>query len=115
MSRDTPTAAAAAAAAIGSLVAALSCCLPLGPILAALGLAGASAVLEPLRPYLLGVSFVCLGTGFWQAYGRPRCAVRSRASVVILWSTLALLLFVVLLPQTVAGFLADVLPKPEGR
>lgn len=94
---------------------ALTCCLSLAPLLAALGLAGASAVLEPLRPYLLGVSCVCLGAGFWQTYGRPRCAVRSRASVVILWSALVALLFVVLLPQTVAGFLADVLPKPEQR
>ena len=62
-----------------SLVAALlasACCL--GPVmLSALGLSalGVSAAFEPLRPYLLGVTVLLLGVGFYFAYFRqPVCA-----------------------------------------
>lgn len=60
---------AAVAAVLGTL-----CCA--GPVVVAvLGAGGALAAarLEPYRPYLLGVSFVMLGIGFFRAY-RPHPA-----------------------------------------
>jgi mercuric ion transport protein len=65
--------------ACASLMAALlasACCL--GPVvLSAFGLSalGVSAAFEPLRPYLLGVTALLLGVGFYFVYFRqPVCA-----------------------------------------
>src|ERR1700758_3007497 len=50
-------------AAIGSVLAAPICCLPLFPFMMAAGLAGTSTFLSQLRPYLLigSILFVALG------------------------------------------------------
>ena len=97
-----------ALAAVGSIVAAVSCCLPLGTFLAAAGLAGASSFIVPLRPYLLGFSVILVGVGFKQAYGGAACRVRRSAfSIILLWAAAAFVLFVLLFPQVLAGFLAD--------
>jgi len=47
----------ASLAAVGSVIAASSCCLPLLPFLFAAGVAGTSAFAAQLRPYLLLLSF----------------------------------------------------------
>lgn len=94
--------------AVVSLIAAGSCCLPLGTILIAGGFAGLSALIEAYRPWLIGFSLTSLGAGFWQAYGRKRCAVRrGRGSVALLWIALALIILLLLFPQTIAALLAD--------
>jgi mercuric ion transport protein len=65
-------------AAAGSVVSGLlasACCL--GPfVLALLGVSGASATqaFEPLRPYLLVVTYGLLGTAVHFAWHRPACA-----------------------------------------
>ena len=59
--------------AIGSVVAALSCCLPVSPFLLAAGAAGSSALLTAARPYLLGVSALCVAFGFYQAWRGEQC------------------------------------------
>jgi hypothetical protein len=93
--------------AILSSLATMGCCLPRG-FAAALGTAGASTLFATLRPWLLGISVVLLGVGFWQQRTAKQCAAkRSYLSVVLLWSALALVVGMILFPQEIAGFLAD--------
>jgi hypothetical protein len=94
-------------AAIGSLIAATSCCLPLGAVLGAVGLAGATAFLAAWRPYLMGLSVLMLGVGFFQTYRARQCRVKPNAlSVVLLWSVALLTVLLLGFPQVVAGWLA---------
>lgn len=98
--------AAAAASAISTLV----CCLPLG-FAAAAGAAGLGAVLATFRPWLMGLSLVLLGTGFWQLYrGKVVCRRRSRSSIAVFWVSAAIVAALMLFPQAVANLLADRLP-----
>lgn len=101
------TGASASIAAIISSFASLACCLPLG-FAAALGAAGASAFWQSLRPYLLALSVVFLGLGFWQQHRAKACGVkRSSLSAVLLWTAVAIVLGMILFPQQIAGFIAD--------
>jgi len=84
----------------------MACCLPLG-FAAAAGVAGLSVVLEPLRPWMLGISGALLLLGFWQLYRRGAvCARRSRTAQAIFWISAALVLATILMPQAVATLLA---------
>ncbi len=61
-----------------------------------------------LRPWLLGLSIVLLGFGFWQQYRARQCAVRGRLlGGVLLWAALVVFLGMILFPQQIAGFIAD--------
>ena len=94
-------------AALGSVIAAMSCCLPVGTFLVAAGAAGAGRVLAPLRPWLFGVSIGALILGFVQAYGRAHCSLRRNpVTILVLWVAATLVLALLLFPQVVAGFLA---------
>jgi len=53
--------------AIGSVLAASSCCLPILPFLLAAGFAGSSTFLSAARPYLLGASILFIVYGLYQA------------------------------------------------
>lgn len=77
------------AAAVVSAVAALSCCLPLGPFLLAAGSAGAAGVFLSLQPYLIGFSVLMLAVGFVQAFRAHQCGRGRRALnvTVLLCST----------------------------
>jgi hypothetical protein len=93
--------------AILSSVATISCCLPLG-FAAALGAGAASAFFTTLRPWLLGLSVVLLGLGFWQQRRAKQCAVRGRLlGSVLLWAALVVVVGMILFPQQIAGFIAD--------
>jgi hypothetical protein len=93
--------------AILSSLASLSCCLPLG-FAAALGAGAASAFLTTLRPWLLGLSVVLIGLGFWQQRRATQCAVKGRVvGQLLLWAAVAVVLGMILFPQQIAGFLAD--------
>ena len=93
--------------AILSSIASLSCCLPLG-FAAALGAGAASAFFTTLRPWLLGLSVILLGLGFWQQHRAKQCAVRGRwLGDVLLWAAVAVVLGMILFPQQIAGFIAD--------
>ena len=97
-----------AIAALGSLIAAVSCCLPVGTFLFAAGAAGAARILAPLRPWLIGISILALATGFFQAYRRSHCTLRRNPfTVVMLWFSASVVVLMLLFPQAVAGFLAD--------
>jgi len=85
----------------------MACCFPLGSA-AVLGLAGASAFAETLRPWLLALSVALLGAGFWQQRRARQCAVRpSVLNVVLLWAAVGVVAVMILFPQEVAGFVAD--------
>ncbi len=97
----------ASAGAILSSLASLSCCLPLG-FAAALGAGAASVFLTTLSPWLLGLSVVLIGLGFWQQRRAKQCAVKGRVvGQVLLWAAVVVVLGMILFPQQIAGFLAD--------
>ena len=97
----------ASLAAILSSVATISCCLPLG-FAAALGAGAASALFTTLRPWLLGLSVVLLGLGFWQQHRAKQCSIRGRLiGNVLLWTALVVVVGMILFPQEIAAFIAD--------
>jgi len=101
------TGVSASLVAIVSSVATITCCLPLG-FAAALGAGAASAFFTTLRPWLLGLSVVLLGLGFWQQHRAKQCAVRGRLlGNVLLWAAVVVVLGMILFPQQIAGFIAD--------
>jgi hypothetical protein len=103
----TGTGISASLVAILSSVATISCCLPLG-FAAALAAGAASAFFTTLRPWLLGLSVVLLGLGFWQQHRAKQCAVRGRLlGGVLLWAALVVVVGMILFPQQIAGFIAD--------
>jgi hypothetical protein len=94
-------------AAILSSLATMACCLPLG-FAAALGAAGASAFVQKFRPWLLALSIMLLGIGFWQQRRARLCSVkRNYLSSVLLWTAVVLVVAMIVFPQEIAGFLAD--------
>lgn len=101
------TALSALSAAIMSSVATIGCCLPIG-FAAALGAGAASVFVATLRPWLLGLSVVLIGFGFWQQRRAKQCAIRGRMiSTVFLWSAVVLVLGMILFPQEIAAVIAD--------
>jgi len=93
--------------AILSSLATIGCCLPLG-FAGALGAAGASAFVQRFRPWLLALSIVLLGVGFWQQRRAKMCsAKRSYLSAVLLWTAVVLVVGTIVFPQEIAGFIAD--------
>lgn len=97
----------ASVGAVISSLASLSCCLPLG-FAAALGAGAASAFLAALRPWLLGLSVVLIGFGFWQRGRAKQCAMSGRIiNNVLLWSAVVVVAAMILFSQQIAGFIAD--------
>jgi mercuric ion transport protein len=97
-------------AAVLSVLTSIACCLPFG-IAAAAGAAGLGVALQPLRPWLIGLSVVLLAFGLWQLYrSRGSCQRRSRTNVAIFWLSASVVLAFILFPQVVASLLADRLP-----
>jgi hypothetical protein len=93
----------ASVAAIGSVLAASSCCLPVLPFLFAAGTAGSSAFLTTFRPYLLGASVLFVAYGFFQARRAKQCSRRnSLLSAVLLWSSALLVVLSIVFPQVLA-------------
>ena len=101
------TGVSASVAAIVSAVVTIGCCLPLG-FAAAMGAGAASAFATTLRPWLLVLSVLLLGLGFWQRYRARRCAIRGRSvGSVLLWAAVAVVLAMIVFPQEIAGLIAD--------
>jgi thiol:disulfide interchange protein len=100
---------AASIAAIGSILAATSCCLPLLPFMMAAGLAGTSAFLSEARPYLLIGSVVFIAYGFYQSWRAKRC--RRRTSVlasIMLWLSAGFVFISIFFPQVMANAIAGI-------
>ena len=102
----------ASVAAMVSVIAASSCCLPVLPFVFAASLAGSSTVLTALRPYLLGASVLFIACGFYQAWRGKRCSRKPGFfSSALLWLS-ALFVFVsILFPQIVANAAANLLAR----
>ena len=97
----------ASLAALGSILAASSCCWPLLPFLFAAGAAGGSAWLVKVRPYLLVISALCLAFGFYQAWRARQCNCKpGLARTFLLWFSAAVVLVSILFPDLVANLLA---------
>jgi len=102
-------------ASLAALVAALSCCLPLGTLLMAAGSAGASMFSEKLRPWLLAFSAAALVFAFVQTYFRRRCEFRHRRlRTVLLWFSAIVVVGMIAVPGTFASLMAGRLPSLSG-
>ena len=98
---------AASLAAIGSVLAASSCCLPLFPFMMAAGLAGASQFLLEVRPYLLVGSLLFIAFGFYQARRARKCNRRtSTVALVLLCVSAGFAVISILFPQIIANAIA---------
>jgi len=102
----------ASIAAIGGVLAASSCCLPILPFVLAAGFAGGSACLSAARPYLLGASILFIAFGFYQARRAKACQRRpSVISSVLLWVSTVFLFISIFFPQAMANAAADWLAR----
>ncbi len=105
---------AAALSAVGSVLAAATCCLPVLPFVLAAGTAGSAAVVSSfvsaLRPYLLGVSVLFIALGFYQSRRASQCNCKpSVFSQVVLWVSALTVAISILLPQAFADLVERLL------
>jgi len=99
--------------AVGSALASMACCLPLGAA-AALGLAGSGVFLDRVRPWFSALSVLLLAAGFWQQRRARHCGLRAGiVGVVLLWTSLIFVAAVILFPQEIAAVLAG--PSPASH
>lgn len=99
-------------AAVASMVAASSCCLPLLPFLMAAGFAGSSAFLSAARPYLMVVSILLVAYGFYQARRARQCEGRpSVLASALLWASAVFVLLSILFPQVLSNAAASILAR----
>jgi len=100
----------ASIAALGSVIAASSCCLPLLPFLFAAGAASTSAFVAQFRPYLLVLSVLLIAFGFYKSWRTKQCNCKpSRISTFLLWFSAIVVLVMILFPQVIANLVADLL------
>ena len=94
----------ASLAAIGSVLAASLCCLPILPFVVAAGLAGGSDFLSEARPYLLAASVLFIGFGFYQARKATKCRQRPGViTAIVLWTSAAFVVLSIFFPQVMAN------------
>jgi uncharacterized membrane protein len=102
--------AVASLAALGSVIAASSCCLPLLPFVFAAGAAGTSAFVNGLRPYLLVLSLLLIAFGFYKSWRAKHCNCKpSKISIALLWFSAIVVLVFIFFPQVIANLVADLL------
>ena len=96
-------------AAVTSL-ATIACCLPVGFVGAAV-MVSLSMAAAAYQPWFLGTSVLLLLVGALQLrQARRACGRRSYSSLIIFSSCAVIVVLVVLFPQVIAGLLADWLP-----
>src|SRR6266481_10174899 len=101
---------AASIAAVGSVVLASSCCLPLLPFLFAAGAAGSSAFFVKVRPFLLATPVLLIAFGFYQRWRARQCQCKPNLmSTILLWFSAIVVLVFILFPQAIANILANLL------
>jgi hypothetical protein len=99
-------------AAIGSAIAASSCCLPILPFAAAAGFAGGSAFLSAAKPYLLGISALFIAYGFFQAQRAKPCQRKPGMMGLLVLSVSAVFVALsIFFPQIMANAAADLLSR----
>ena len=100
--------AVASLAALGSVIVASSCCLPMLPFLFAAGAAGTSAFVTQFRPYLLVVSVLLIAFGFYKSWQTKQCNCEpSRISTFLLWFSAIVVFLFIFFPQVIANLVAD--------
>jgi hypothetical protein len=100
----------ASMAALGSVIVASSCCLPLLPFLFAAGAAGTSAFVVRLRPYLLVLSVFLIAFGFYKSWRAKKCNGKpSLISTFLLWFSAIVVVAFIFFPQVIANLVADLL------
>lgn len=100
----------ASVAALGSVIAASSCCLPLMPFLFAAGAASTSVLLAQFRPYLLVLSVLLVAFGFYKSWRAKQCNCKpSGLSTFFLWFSAIVVVVMIFFPQVIANLLADLL------
>jgi hypothetical protein len=100
----------ASLAALGSVIAASTCCLPLLPFLFAAGAAGTSAFVAQFRPYLLVMAVLLIAFGFYKSWRAKQCGCEtSRISTYLLWFSAIVVLVFIFFPQVIANLVADLL------
>ena len=98
----------ASLAALGSVIVASSCCLPLLPFLFAAGAAGTSAFVVQLRPYLLVLSVLLIVFGFYKSWRAKQCNCKpSRIGTLLLWFSAIVVFVFIFFPQVIASLVAD--------
>jgi hypothetical protein len=98
----------ASLAALGSVIVASSCCIPLLPFLFAAGAAGASGFFVQLRPYMLVLSVLFIALGFYKSWRAKKCNRRpSRISTFLLWFSAIVVFAFIFFPQAIANLVAD--------
>ena len=103
----------ASVGAILSSLATMGCCLPLG-FAGALGAAGASAFVQKFRPWLLAISIVLLGIGFWQQRRAKLCSVkRNYLSAVLLWTAVVFVVAMIAFPRKLQDLSPIIFPEPR--
>ena len=105
---------AASLSAVGSVLAASTCCLPVLPFVLAAGTAGTasflSSYISALRPYLLGASVFFIALGFYQSRRASQCNSKpSVLSQVVLWLSALIVAVPILLPQAFADLVERLL------
>lgn len=107
---DSRSTVVASVAALGSVIAASSCCLPLLPFLFAAGAAGTSAFFAQLRPYLLILSVLLIAFGFYKSWRAKQCNCKpSRTTTFLLWFSAIVVFVFIFFPQVIANLVADLL------
>jgi hypothetical protein len=72
------------------------------------GAGAAGAFFTTLRPWLLGLSVLFLGLGFWQKYRAKQCGLRgSRLGNILPWAAVAVVLGMILFQQQIAAAITD--------
>lgn len=95
-----------AGAVLAALGASLCCILPVAVAVLGVGSAALGARLEPLRPWLAGLTVLLLGIAFYQAYKPVPCApgqacavpVNRRRNRAILWVVAAVAILLMAFP-----------------
>ena len=102
----------ASLAAVTSVLAASSCCLPVLPFMMAAGFAGSTVFLGAARPYLLAASVLSIAYGFYQSSRAKKCRRKPGwISSTLLWVSATLVLLSVFFPQLMANAAADLLAR----
>ena len=102
----------ASLAALGGVVLASSCCLPMFPFIFAAGAAGSSAFFAKARPFLLAASVLSIGFAFYQRWRAKQCQCKpSLLSTIVLWFSVVVVLTFFLFPQVIANLIANVLAR----
>ena len=104
----------AAISAVGIVLAASTCCLPVLPFVLAAGTASSAGFLSryigALRPYLLGVSVLFIALGFYQSRRATQCNCKpSVLSQIVLWLSALIVAISILLPQALADLVERLL------